>query len=92
MSESVVNDRPIEVLRPDFPRGEFRAAMFDFDGTLSLIRRNWQAVMIPMMVDVLAETGTGETREQLHAARRRVRDAAQRQADDLPDDSIGRRG
>jgi len=61
-----MTDTPIEILRPDFPRGEFRAAMFDFDGTLSLIRRNWQAVMIPMMVDVLAETGTGETREQLH--------------------------
>ncbi len=50
---------------PDFPRGEFRAALFDFDGTLSLIRRNWQAVMIPMMVDVLIETGTSENREQL---------------------------
>lgn len=57
---------PIEVLRPDFPRGEFRAAMFDFDGTLSLIRRNWQGVMIPMMVDVLRQTGTGESTEQLH--------------------------
>ena len=67
MPDSVVNDRPIEILRPDFPRGEFKAAMFDFDGTLSLIRRNWQAVMIPMMIDVLAETGTGETRDQLHA-------------------------
>lgn len=55
----------IEVLRPDFPKGGFRAVLFDFDGTLSLIRRNWQAVMIPMMVDVLAETGTDETREQL---------------------------
>jgi phosphoglycolate phosphatase len=67
MSESVLNDRPIEILRPDFPRGEFKAAMFDFDGTLSLVRRNWQAVMIPMMIDVLAETGTSETRDQLHA-------------------------
>jgi phosphoglycolate phosphatase len=66
MSQKAVSSGAIEVLRPDFPRGEFRAAMFDFDGTLSLIRRNWQAVMIPMMVDVLAETGTGESREQLH--------------------------
>jgi phosphoglycolate phosphatase len=56
---------PIEVLRPDFPRGEFRAAMFDFDGTLSLIRRNWQGVMIPMMVDVLRQTGTDESTEVL---------------------------
>ncbi len=66
MSKDTISTGAIEVLRPDFPRGEFRAAMFDFDGTLSLIRRNWQAVMIPMMVDVLAETGSGESREQLH--------------------------
>jgi phosphoglycolate phosphatase len=56
----------IEILRPDFPRGQFKAVLFDFDGTLSLIRRNWQATMIPMMVDVLAETSSGETRNDLH--------------------------
>lgn len=57
----------IEILRPDFPRGGFRAVLFDFDGTLSLIRRNWPQVMIPMMVDVLAATGSGETRDELAA-------------------------
>lgn len=41
--------------------------LFDFDGTLSLIRRNWQNVMIPMMVDVLAATGTSETPDELFA-------------------------
>jgi phosphoglycolate phosphatase-like HAD superfamily hydrolase len=55
----------IEILRPDFQRGDFRAVMFDFDGTLSLVRRNWQAVMIPMMVEALAATGTSESREAL---------------------------
>jgi len=55
----------IEVITRDFPRGDFRAAIFDFDGTLSLLRRNWQDVMIPMMVDVLEDTGTSETRDQL---------------------------
>jgi beta-phosphoglucomutase-like phosphatase (HAD superfamily) len=65
MTDTILGSSPIEVLRPDFPRGHFKAVLFDFDGTLSLIRRNWQAVMIPMMVDVLAETGSGETREQL---------------------------
>lgn len=58
---------PVEVLRPDFLRGRFRAVLFDFDGTLSLIRRNWPQVMIPMMVDALATTGTPETRDELHA-------------------------
>lgn len=56
----------IEIVRPDFPRGPFKAAIFDFDGTLSLLRRNWQDVMIPMMVDVLAATGTRELREELY--------------------------
>ncbi|MBI1900902.1 MAG: HAD hydrolase-like protein [Planctomycetia bacterium] len=56
---------PFEVLRPDLPRGGFRAVLFDFDGTLSLIRRNWQNVMIPMMVDALSATATRETREEL---------------------------
>ncbi len=55
----------VEIIRSDFPRGGFRAAIFDFDGTLSLLRRNWQDVMIPMMVDVLAETGTAESRDEL---------------------------
>ena len=43
-----------------------RQVLFDFDGTLSLIREGWQEVMIPMMVEVLAATGTGETPEGLH--------------------------
>ncbi|MCL4205688.1 MAG: HAD hydrolase-like protein [Pirellulaceae bacterium] len=54
-----------EIIHPDYPRGGFRAAIFDFDGTLSLLRRNWQDVMVPMMVDILAETGTAESREDL---------------------------
>src|SRR5688572_13980170 len=57
----------IEVLRPDLPRGGFRAALFDFDGTLSLIRGDWPRVMIPMMVEILRATGTGESEEVLTA-------------------------
>lgn len=40
-------------------------ALFDFDGTLSLVREGWPEIMIPMMVDILAETGTSESREAL---------------------------
>ncbi len=57
----------IEVLRPDFPRGGFHSVLFDFDGTLSLLREGWPQVMIPLMVEVLQETGTSETREELSA-------------------------
>jgi phosphoglycolate phosphatase-like HAD superfamily hydrolase len=49
-----------EILHPDLPRGRFRSVLFDFDGTLSLIREGWPQVMIPMMVQVLQETGTSE--------------------------------
>src|SRR3954453_5533584 len=58
----------IEVLKPDIPRGRFRSVLFDFDGTLSLIREGWPQVMIPLMVSVLRETGTRETEEELTAA------------------------
>src|SRR5436309_3953864 len=61
-------DDPIEVLRPDLPRGRFRSVLFDFDGTLSLIREGWPQVMIPMMVQALRATGTAETEAQLTAA------------------------
>jgi phosphoglycolate phosphatase len=61
-------DDEIEILRPDLPRGKFRSVLFDFDGTLSLIREGWPLVMIPMMVEVLRQTGTAETDEQLTAA------------------------
>ena len=57
----------IEIVNPHHVRGPFRAAIFDFDGTLSLLRRNWQDVMIPMMVEILAATGTSESRAELHA-------------------------
>jgi phosphoglycolate phosphatase len=55
----------IEILRPDLPRGGFRSVLFDFDGTLSLLREGWPQVMIPMMVDVLRGTGTAETDTEL---------------------------
>ncbi|MEX0331519.1 MAG: HAD family hydrolase [Puniceicoccaceae bacterium] len=41
--------------------------LFDFDGTLSLVREGWPEVMIPMMVEILQETGTGEDPDQLHS-------------------------
>jgi phosphoglycolate phosphatase len=51
----------MEIMRPDIPRGQFRSVLFDFDGTLSLIREGWPDVMIPMMVDALRQTGTAES-------------------------------
>ncbi len=43
----------VELLTPDLPRGDFRVAVFDFDGTLSLLREGWARVMADMGVELL---------------------------------------
>ncbi len=58
---------PLDIVRSERPRGPFRCIVFDFDGTLSLLRGDWQGLMIPRMVEVLAATGTGESSDVLHA-------------------------
>lgn len=50
----------LEIIHPDIIRGRIRHALFDFDGTLSLIREGWQGVMIPLMVEWLLDTPTHE--------------------------------
>ena len=55
----------IEIIHPDIIRGRIRHALFDFDGTLSLIREGWQGVMIPLMVEWLLETPEHESEAEL---------------------------
>jgi phosphoglycolate phosphatase-like HAD superfamily hydrolase len=55
----------IEIINPNIERGKINSALFDFDGTLSLIREGWQNVMVPMFVGYLKETCTSETEEEL---------------------------
>lgn len=55
----------IEILRPGAVASHARVALFDFDGTLSLIRSGWEDVMIPMMVEELAALKTGESEAAL---------------------------
>jgi trehalose-6-phosphatase len=57
----------IETIRP-VSAAQTRIVLFDFDGSLSLIRTGWFEVMVPMMVETLAELNTGES----HADLRRV--------------------
>lgn len=57
----------IEFVRPGASAKDARVALFDFDGTLSLIRSGWVNVMIPMMVEVLVEQKSGESEEELTA-------------------------
>jgi len=50
----------IEIIKP-LPDGiDIHHALFDFDGTLSLIREGWQQIMIPMMVDFIMQTPNHE--------------------------------
>jgi phosphoglycolate phosphatase len=57
----------IEIVHPGLPRGHVHSVLFDFDGTLSLIREGWQQVMVPMMVEILGALDTGETKAELTA-------------------------
>src|SRR5687767_3179051 len=55
-----MNESPpaaLEVVRGDYPRGPFKLALFDFDGTLSLLRRNWQELMTELMLEEFRSTG-----------------------------------
>ncbi len=44
-------DFALEVLNPQVRTGRVRFALFDYDGTLSVIRRGWEGVMIPLMIE-----------------------------------------
>ena len=55
----------IEPLHQGVSACRARVVVFDFDGTLSLIRTGWVQVMVPMMVETLAELKTGESEEGL---------------------------
>jgi phosphoglycolate phosphatase-like HAD superfamily hydrolase len=60
-------DTQIEIIHSDIPRGQVHSVLFDFDGTISLIREGWQDVMVPMMVEILQGLGTGDTGDELTA-------------------------
>jgi len=57
--------KSFEIINTNIPRGRIKFAIFDFDGTISLIREGWQQIMIPMMVDILMRTPRHETREEI---------------------------
>lgn len=45
------------------PRGGIRHVLFDFDGTLSLVRQGWPEIMVPMFAEIIPEVA-GESHEQ----------------------------
>lgn len=63
----ILNGTAIEIHR-DIDVDNISHVVFDFDGTISLIRDGWQNVMVPMMVDFLqTETDTTEPRAALES-------------------------
>lgn len=61
-----MNDKTkIEIIRP--PAGGYRCALFDFDGTVSLIREGWQQVMIPYFCEELTALGIKEPADAVYA-------------------------
>ena len=62
LQERLRDEWDVEVIRPCGKR-KFTAALFDFDGTVSLIRAGWQEVMIPYFVEVLEATPRREDHE-----------------------------
>ncbi len=56
----------IELINPNLPRHRFSHALFDFDGTISLIREGWQQLMAEVMVEMLLDTPQAEDEVTLH--------------------------
>jgi phosphoglycolate phosphatase-like HAD superfamily hydrolase len=57
----------MEQIRAGASAAGAKVALFDFDGTLSLVRSGWMDVMVPMMVEILADLKSGETDAELKA-------------------------
>ena len=55
----------VENISPGVSARNARVVLFDFDGTLSVIRSGWMDVMVPMMVEILVDLKTGESEQHL---------------------------
>ncbi|MBM4041570.1 MAG: HAD family hydrolase [Planctomycetes bacterium] len=44
----------VEVLNPSIECDRIHHALFDFDGTISILRQGWERVMVPLMVEMIA--------------------------------------
>jgi phosphoglycolate phosphatase-like HAD superfamily hydrolase len=66
VSASFVPGTSIEIVRPRRFRQAPKHALFDFDGTLSLIREGWMDIMMPLLVErLLPFARAGETPETI---------------------------
>jgi phosphoglycolate phosphatase len=65
MLVNIPQTQTIEQITTTIKQGRYRSVVFDFDGTLSLIRQGWREIMIPMMVEILCKLNTNETQTEL---------------------------
>ena len=68
------------IIQPSFsPRPGITHVLFDFDGTLSLVRQGWPEVMVPMFTEVssnvLADARAMATRDAISALAQKAHDA-----------------
>ena len=54
----------MEIIKP-LEKPHFKTALFDFDGTVSLIRSGWQEIMVPYFIEVLSEVAAPEEMEDI---------------------------
>ncbi len=57
----------IEIVRQAASAASAKVAIFDFDGTLSVIRSGWMEVMVPLCIDELKRCQSGENEQQLRS-------------------------
>lgn len=55
----------MEIINPNIPSGHIRVAIFDFDGTLSLLREGWTEIMHSLMLNQLMQTPQHEDESTL---------------------------
>lgn len=55
----------VEIIREIKPNASLKHVLFDFDGTLSLIREGWPEVMVAMMTEELLAAGAKEPPEAI---------------------------
>ena len=55
----------IEVINKNIDGSGLKSALFDFDGTISLIREGWQNIMIPLFIEVLKDTPKAEDEKSI---------------------------
>ena len=60
-----IDNTTVEVVRPFERKAPPQYALFDFDGTLSLIREGWPEIMAPMMVEELRAASPKEPPEEI---------------------------